>query len=94
MRLAAVEDRAVVGGQHIIEQGGVGAADRLALAGLDGAELKPALRHDRTQRSGADPGKADPGGDDQEESEPQRDGPAGTVGAMGGFGDGHDGVRR
>ena len=87
MALAAVDDGTVVGGQDIVEQGSVCAADRLALASLDGAELEPAFGDLRAERPGADPGEPDACGDDQKKAEPQRDRPAATGGAMGGFGD-------
>jgi len=87
--LAAVDHRAVVGGEDIIEQGCIGTPDRRALARLDRAELKPALSHLRAEGPGADPGKPDTRGDDEEEAKPQRDRPAAMGGAMGGFGDGH-----
>jgi len=70
MAFAAVEHRAVVGGEDIIHQRRIGASDRRALAGLDGPELKTARGHRRTQRTGADPGKADSGRDDDEEADP------------------------
>jgi len=87
--LAAVEHGPVVGCQNIVHQRRIVVGDDLPVPGLDRAELKPARADHGPQRSGADPGKADSCGDDNQEPEPQGDAPAGAGGAMGGFGDGH-----
>jgi len=87
--LAAVEDGAVVGGQDIVEERSIGAADRLALAGLDLAELQAALGDDRAERARANPREADACSDDEEESEPERGRPAAVGGAVCSFGDRH-----
>ena len=89
MAFAAVEHGAVVGAQYIIEQRGVRAPDERAAATLDGAELEPAGSDLGPQRAGADPRQPDRRADDQQETEPQADGPAPAGGTMGGFGDGH-----
>jgi len=86
---AAVNDRPVIHRQDVVEQGSVGATDRLAVAALDRSELKAGRRDFWPQRSGADPGKADSGCNHDQEGEPQLHRPAGVGGTMGGFGDGH-----
>src|SRR5690348_3840464 len=86
---AAVENGAVVGGQDIVHQGRVVACNEIALAGMDGSELKPARRDGRPKRTRADPGQTDADGDEDEKPDPQRERPPAMVGAMGGFGDGH-----
>jgi len=90
--VAAVEDGAVVAGQDIVHEGRVGAGDRLAGTGLDGPELQAAFRDDRSKRASANPGEANRGSDDQEESQPKRDRTPAPGGAMGGFSDGHLGL--
>jgi len=87
--LAAVQDRALVGGQNIIHQRGVIMADHRAMTGFDCLELESALGDDRPQRSRSDPGETNSGGDDDQEREPQGDRPPRAAGSMGGFGYGH-----
>jgi hypothetical protein len=53
------------------------------VSGGDGFHLDGAL----TDRAGAKPGKSDAGADNEDEGEPQRNGPPALGGAMGGFGD-------
>jgi len=86
---AAVDDIAVVGGQHIIHQRSVSLADRLSAAAFDRPELEAARGDGGAERAGADPGEADARGNDDEEADPQRERPPAVVGSMGGFGDGH-----
>jgi len=64
MALARVEHGAIVGSQDIIQHRRVSMADGLAGATLDGSELQAAFADGGAKRSGADPGEADPGGND------------------------------
>ena len=91
MGFAAVEHRAVVEPSDIVDQRARRWADRLAGAGLDGAELRP-LAVTSGRATGAEPGEPMPAAMIDEEAEPQRDGPAAAGGAVGGFGDGHVGA--
>jgi len=86
---AAVDDIPVVRRQDIIEEGSIVSGDRFALARLDGPELEPALSDNRAKRAGADPSEADPGGDENQEREPQHESPACMGGTIGGFSGGH-----
>src|SRR6185503_14953847 len=90
---AAVEDSAVVGGEDVVHQRRVVARDRVALAGMDRAELQSAGGNGRPKRSGADPGEADSGCNNQEKPDPKRERTPAMIGSMGGFGGGHLFVR-
>jgi len=89
VRFAAVEDSTVVGCEDVIEQSGVSARDRLALAVFQCPKLEPARSRRRPQRTRADPGEGQAGPNDQHEGKPQCDSPSAVGGALGGFGGGH-----
>jgi len=89
MRIAAVDDGAVVAGQDIVHHRRVGGADRLALAGFDLTELEAGVAKLGAQTPGAQPGQGNGGGDEDEEGEPQLARPAVGGGKLGSFGGGH-----